>query len=66
VKIKAYIQESYEELVNKVSWPTWKDLQTSSVIVLVSSFMIALVVFFMDSVFNRFMRLLYSLLFGGE
>jgi len=65
VKLKAYIQESYEELVNKVSWPTWPELQSSSIVVLVASLLIALAVFAMDSVFSRVMKLVYDLLFGS-
>jgi preprotein translocase subunit SecE len=57
-----FIKESYNELVNKVSWPTWPELQESSVIVLVSSIIIALVIFAMDSAFSKVMELLYQLI----
>jgi preprotein translocase subunit SecE len=50
--MKAYIIESYEELVHKVTWPTWKELQSSSILVLVASIIIALLVFLMDWVFG--------------
>jgi preprotein translocase subunit SecE len=43
-----YIKEVVDELKNKVSWPTWQELQTSSIIVLVTSVIIALLVFAMD------------------
>ena len=33
---KTYLSESYNELVNKVSWPTWKELQGSAIVVLVT------------------------------
>jgi preprotein translocase subunit SecE len=56
-----FIKESYNELVNKVSWPTWSELQESSVIVLISSIIIALVVFAMDSAFSKIMELIYQL-----
>jgi len=59
-KIKAYFSDSYNELVNKVSWPTWNELQSSAIIVLVASLIIGLVVFGMDSVFQLIMNLLYS------
>jgi len=59
-KIKAYINDSYNELVNKVSWPTWNELQSSAIVVLVASFIIGLVVFGMDSLFQLVMNLLYS------
>jgi preprotein translocase subunit SecE len=63
MKIKTYIQESIDELLNKVSWPTWSELQSSSIIVLVTSLIIAIVVFVMDSVFSETMKLLYKTLF---
>jgi len=59
-KIKAYLQDSYNELLNKVSWPTWSELQSSSIVVLVASLIIGLMVFGMDSVFQFIMNLLYS------
>ena len=40
------------ELSNKVSWPTWQDLQTSSIIVLVTSVILALIIWLMDYVFG--------------
>ena len=43
-----YIKEVIDELTNKVSWPTWAELQTSAIIVLVTSVIIALIVFVMD------------------
>ena len=46
--LKTYIAESYNELVNKVSWPTWKELQSSAIIVLVSALLLSLIVFLMD------------------
>lgn len=46
--IKAYIVESYDELVNRVTWPTWKDLQNSALVVAVASMIIAFVIGLMD------------------
>jgi len=50
--IKTYLSETYNELVNKVSWPTWKELQSSSIIVLVSTPIMSLIIFLMDFVFG--------------
>ena len=50
--IVGYFQESYSELVNKVSWPSWKDLQTSSIVVLIASIIIAIIIWLMDFVFG--------------
>jgi preprotein translocase subunit SecE len=49
---KTYLSESYNELMNKVSWPTWKELQSSAIIVLVSALIISVIVFLMDYIFG--------------
>lgn len=43
-----YLKESYHELVKNVSWPTLMQLQESTIVVLVSSVILALVIFVMD------------------
>lgn len=43
-----YFQESYRELKFKVTWPTWPELQNSTVVVLVASLIIALLIAAMD------------------
>lgn len=50
--MKDYVIESYEELIHKVTWPTWKELQSTSILVLIASVIIALIVFLMDWVFG--------------
>ena len=55
-----YIKESYIELTDKVTWPTWRELQTSAVLVLVATIIIALVIFGMDSVINWVLKSFYS------
>jgi preprotein translocase subunit SecE len=49
-KIVNYVEESYQELVTKVSWPSWAELQNSTMIVSVASAMIAIMIFLMDFV----------------
>ncbi|MCL3781561.1 preprotein translocase subunit SecE [Prolixibacteraceae bacterium JC049] len=61
MKIKLYIEEAYNELVNKVTWPTAKELQNSAIVVMVASLIIALVIFVMDYSFEHIMELVYSL-----
>ncbi|MBE6284526.1 MAG: preprotein translocase subunit SecE [Mediterranea massiliensis] len=58
-KIVAYIKETYNELVYKVSWPTYKELTNSAVVVLYASLLIALVVFLMDVCFENVMEFIY-------
>ena len=49
-KVIAYIKAYYDELVHKVSWPTYSELANSAVVVLYASLLIALVVWGMDAV----------------
>lgn len=63
-KIRAYIDEISDELLRKVTWPTWTELQESSIIVMVATVIIAIIVFSMDIAFNRGMEALYKL-FGA-
>jgi len=52
IKIKAYLKETYDELKNKVSWPSWSELQGSAIVVSIASLIIALMVFIMDYLFG--------------
>ena len=60
-KITTYFRESYRELLEKVSWPTWPQLQQSTVIVLVATLLITLVVWVMDLISSSILHLIYSL-----
>ncbi|MBR1850031.1 MAG: preprotein translocase subunit SecE [Bacteroidales bacterium] len=51
-KFGNYVKASYDELVHKVSWPTFKELQSSAIVVAVAAIILALVVFVMDVVFG--------------
>lgn len=50
--LRTYIEETVYELTQKVSWPTWEELQTSAVIVLVTCVIMSLLVWAMDYVFG--------------
>ena len=60
-KIGTYIQESVDELFNKVSWPTWSELQNSAIIVMVASVIFALIIFVIDQSFSKIMEFIYDL-----
>jgi preprotein translocase subunit SecE len=61
-KVINYIQESYDELMHKVSWPTWAELQGSAIVVSVASLIIAIIVFAMDEVFRNILLQFYKLI----
>jgi preprotein translocase subunit SecE len=60
-KITTYFKESYDELMHKVSWPSWSELQGSAIVVSIASLIIALVVFLMDEVFRNILLQFYKL-----
>jgi preprotein translocase subunit SecE len=59
-KIKQYIQESYHELLHKVSWPTWEELQSSTMVVLIATVIVTLLVWGMDIVSNAMLQNYYK------
>ena len=56
-----YIKECYTELVEKTSWPTWKELQSSAIVVSIASLIIALVVYLMDESFRTLLEKFYEI-----
>ena len=61
LKLLTDIEESYNELRYKTSWPTREQLIKSSIIVLIASIIIAIVIFVMDQIVDGFMHLIYGL-----
>ena len=60
-KIQLYIKESYNELVNKVTWPTWPSLLASTRLVIIFSIMLAMVIFVMDFIAKQALTFIYDL-----
>ena len=60
-KFVEYIKESADDLMNKVSWPSWKELQSSSIVVAIASLIIALIVYVMDLSFRNVLEVIYDL-----
>ena len=60
-KIRNYFRESYHELVHKVSWPTWQELQSSTMVVLIATVVITLVVWGMDALSNLVLTQYYKM-----
>jgi preprotein translocase subunit SecE len=60
-KFGSYIQESYDELVHKVSWPSWNELQQTTLIVLASLAIVTALIFGMDAASEAVMKLVYGM-----
>ena len=60
-KITAYFKDSYRELLEKVTWPTWQQLQQSTMIVLVATLIITAIVWLMYLGIASLLDLFYSI-----
>jgi preprotein translocase subunit SecE len=56
-----YLKESFTELTQKVTWPTWEKLQSSALLVLVTTIILAAVVWVIDYAFQHLMEFIYAL-----
>ena len=63
-KLTAYIRDSYKELVQKVTWPSFDNLTQSTMIVLGATLMITAMVWVMDFAANNALKFIYSLFKG--
>jgi preprotein translocase subunit SecE len=54
-----YYKACYDELAHKTTWPTYKELTQSAVVVLTASLVIAVVVWLMDVAFKAVMSSVY-------
>ena len=61
LKLLTSIEESYDELRYKTSWPTKTQLIKSACIVMLASVIIALIILVMDQVVENLMHFIYSL-----
>jgi len=60
-KITTYFKESYKELTEKVTWPTWTQLQQSTMIVIVATLVISGLIWVMDLATNGALKFIYNI-----
>jgi preprotein translocase subunit SecE len=60
-KFTGFVRDSYKELIEKVSWPKWEQLQQSTTIVLVATLIITGIIALMDFISNGALKFVYSL-----
>jgi|TARA_B110000238_G_scaffold61201_1_gene66999 preprotein translocase subunit SecE len=58
--IVGYVKESFEELKNNVSWPTWTEGQSLTVLVAVFSIVFSLAIWGVDTVFSNVVELYFN------
>lgn len=59
-KLTLYLKESYNELLKNVSWPTMAQLQESTIVVLITSGILALMIFLMDVICSLVFKNIYG------
>lgn len=59
-KFILYLKESYHELMEKVSWPTWPNLLDSAKVVVIASVIISIVILVMDLISNAALGFIYN------
>lgn len=52
---------SVDELLNKVTWPTWDELRESAIIVLVASLIFAFLVWALDILLGNGLNFFYTM-----
>ena len=60
-KVSNYFSESYKELLEKVTWPNWTQLQQSTMIVLAATLLITAIVAIMDFVSSSGLKFIYKI-----
>ncbi|GAA4462527.1 preprotein translocase subunit SecE [Nemorincola caseinilytica] len=61
-KLGNYVQEAYDELLHKVTWPSWDELQQTTLIVLAALGLVTMVIFGMDLASENVLKFLYKIL----
>ena len=61
-KVGSYVQEAYDELLHKVTWPSWEELQQTTIIVLIALGLVTAVIFGMDFVSENVLTFIYKIL----
>jgi preprotein translocase subunit SecE len=60
--VSEYIKESYIELTQKVTWPTGRELWSSTMLVISATIIIALIVLGMDQLIGLLLKGFYNAL----
>ncbi|WP_353778189.1 preprotein translocase subunit SecE [Winogradskyella sp. 3972H.M.0a.05] len=55
-----YIKESFDELKNHVTWPTWAEAQRLTVLVAVFSIIFSLAIWGVDTVFSKVVKAYFN------
>lgn len=57
-----YVKESFGELKNNVSWPTWAEAQNLAIVVAVFTVIFSLAIWGVDTVFSKVVKQYFDLI----
>lgn len=57
--IVQYFKDSYKELLHKVSWPSWSELESTAVNVILASIVLSLILFAIDKILLFILNFIY-------
>ncbi len=60
-KFIAYLKDVYNEMIHKVTWPSFDELQMQALVVLIATVILSIVIMLMDITFKGLMSMIYSL-----
>ena len=60
-KLRLYIKDSYNELVNRVTWPKLGELLVTSRVVVIATIIITALIFVMDFVSSEVLKIIYEM-----
>ena len=56
-----YLKDSFVELTKKTTWPSWEKLQSSALLVMLATVILAVLLWVIDYVFQHLMTVIYTL-----
>ena len=59
--LQIYLRESYNELINNVTWPKLPSLLNDTVVVIAATVLLSLLIALMDFVSNQLLSFIYQL-----
>ncbi len=60
--VKNYLKGAYDELVHHVVWPSWKEVQQSTIVVALFTLIFSLFIFIVDYIFRKILTAYYKLI----
>ncbi|NAW50836.1 preprotein translocase subunit SecE [Elizabethkingia argentiflava] len=64
MSLVSFLKDSFTEFKDKVEWPKWLQLQSSTTVVSIATILLAIFTFGVDTLFSEAIKNIYTLLIG--